>query len=596
MAGSDCPPVAVSRWTIPSRIILTLMKTLPRFSRALLSSLAIFVAGSLARSAPPPIPQLEKRGQAVQLIVDGRPYLVLAGETANTASSSLEYMDTVWPKLVEMNLNTVLVAVAWDWVEPAEGRYDFTLVDGLLAGARQHHLRLGLLWFGSWKNGISSFVPGWVKADQSRFPRTQIKGGKSVEILSTLSDTNRQADTRAYVAFLRHLREVDAAQRTVVMIQMQNEVGLLGDSRDRCAAAEAAFVQPVPAELLAYLQKNRETLWPDLRKLWDAAGARTAGTWSEVFGPGTATDEIFMAWNYARYLGHMTEAGKAEYPLPVFTNSWIVQPEDKGPGDYPTGCPEPLTLDIWKAGAPAIDLNAPDIYLPNFTDWVGWFHRPNNPLFVPESRGDAGGAANAFYAIGQHAAIGYSPFGIDQTGRLVALRPDRTTPAPTELKDLPLPKAYALLAEMTPAILDAQARGTIAAAWLNTKQQTQDIPLGNYLVNVDLRRNRRNPAQVPALGYAIVISTGPDEYLVAGQDVQVTFRPTTPGPEIAGLERVEAGKFVHGRWIPGRILSGDDILLDYDLAGAAAKNQSGSGLLFNADDPTVQRVKLYRYR
>ena len=176
------------------------------------------------------------------------------------------------------------------------------------------------------------------------------------------------------------------------------------------------------------------------------------------------------------------------------------------------------------------------------------------------------------------------------------MRPDRTTSAPTELKDLPLPKAYALLTQMTPAILDAQARGRIAAAWLNTKQQTQDIPLGNYLVNVDLRRNRRNPAQVPALGYAIVISTGPDEYLVAGQDVQVTFKPTTPGPEIAGLERVEAGKFVQGRWIPGRILSGDDILLDYDLAGAAAKNQSGSGLRFGAGGPTVQRVKLYRYR
>ena len=557
---------------------------------------AAVAASSFAPAAP--IPSLERRGQAVQLIVDGQPYLALAGETANTASSSLEYMDTVWPKFVEMNLNTVLVAVAWDWVEPVEGKCDFTLVDGLLAGARQHNFRLVFLWFGSWKNGISSFVPAWVKADQARFPRTQIKGGKSVEILSTMSDANLQADTRAYVAFMRHLREVDAAQRTVVMIQMQNEVGLLGDSRDRSAAAEAAFAQSVPAELTAYLQKNKEALWPDLRKLWEAAGTRTAGTWQEVFGPGTATDEIFMAWNYARYLGRLTAAGKAEYPLPVFTNTWIVQPEDKGPGDYPTGCPEPLTIDVWKAGAPAIDLNAPDIYLPNFTDWVGWFHRPNNPLFVPESRGDAGGAANAFFAIGQHAAIGYSPFGIDNTSRLVALRPgpDTGAPAPAELKNLPLPKAYALLAEMTPVILDAQANGTIAAAWLNTQQQKQDITLGDYIVNVDLRRNRRNPGQVPALGYAIVICVGPDEYFVAGDDVQVTFTPNTPGPEIAGLARVEAGKFVKSRWVPGRILSGDDVLLDYDLAGAAAKNQSGSGLRFGGDGPTVQHVKLYRYR
>jgi hypothetical protein len=379
---------------------------------------------------------------------------------------------------------------------------------------------------------------------------------------------------------------------------MQNEVGLLGDSRDRSPAAGAAFAGPVPVELMAYLQKNKETLWPDLRNLWETAGARTAGTWQEVFGPGTATDEIFMAWNYARYMGHMTEAGKAEYPIPVYTNTWIIQPEDKGPGDYPTGCPEPLTIDIWKAGAPAIDINAPDVYLPDFNDWVGWFHRPNNPLFVPESRGDAGGAANAFYAIGQHSAIGYSPFGIDDTSRLVALRPGRDTgaPAPSVLAIQPLPRAYALLAQMTPLILEAQAKGTIAAAWLNTKQQEQDIPLGNYIVNVNLRRNRRDPSQVPALGYAIVISVGPDEYFVAGQDVQVTFTPKTPGPEIAGLARVEAGKFVKGQWVPGRILSGDDILLDYDLAGAAGKNQSGSGLIFGADGPSVQHVKLYRYR
>jgi len=575
-----------------------LLNTPFRSSRARWWSLAVLAAAPLAFSAPTPIPRLEKRGQAVQLIVDGRPFLALAGETANTASSSMEYMDTVWPKLVAMNLNTVLVAVAWDWVEPVEGRFDFTRVDGLLAGARTHHLHLVFLWFGSWKNGLSSFVPAWVKADQARFPRTQIQGGRSVEILSTLSDTNLGADRRAYLAFLRHLRDVDAEERTVVMIQMQNEVGLLGDSRDRSAAAGAAFARPVPPALTAYLQQNQAKLWPDLRRLWTAAGGRTAGTWPEVFGAGTATDEIFMAWNYARYLGQITEAGKAVYPLPVYTNTWIVQPEDKGPGDYPTGCPEPLTIDIWKAGAPAIDLNAPDVYLPNFNEWAGWFHRPDNPLFVPESRGDAGGAANAFYAIGQHAAIGYSPFGIDNTSRLVALRPgpDTGAPAPAELGNLPLPRAYALLAQMTPVILDAQARGTIAAAWLNTRLPKQDISLGGYVVNVDLRRNRRDPLQVPALGYAIVISAGPDEYFVAGQDVQVTFAPNTPGPEIAGLARVEAGEFVGGQWIPGRILSGDDIVLDYDLAGAAARNQSGSGLSFKADGPTVQHVKLYRYR
>jgi hypothetical protein len=571
------------------------MKLQAMFGRVVLFGFALVAAGLQVQSAQP-IPHLERRGAATQLIVDGKPYLALAGETANTASSSLEYMEPVWPRLVRMNLNTVLVAVAWDWIEPMEGRYDFTLVDGLLAGARKNNLHVMFLWFGSWKNGISSFVPAWVKSGQDRFPRVQIKSGKSIEVLSTFSAANLDADTRAYTAFMKHLREVDSERQTVVMIQMQNEVGILGDSRDRSAAAEAAFAGPVPQEMMSYLQKNRDLLYPELLKRWGSAGFKAVGTWTEVFGPGLATDEIFMAWNYARYLDRITRAGKAEYPLPVFTNTWIVQPEDNGPGDYPSGGPEPLVIDIWKAGAPSIDINAPDVYRPNFAEWVGRFHRDNNPLFVPESRGDAGGAANAFFAIGQHASIGYSPFGIDNPGRLLVLRPEAGAPAPTELDSLPLPRTYAVLAQLAPLILEHQAGGTIAGALLNAEHPTQEIPLGNYVLNVDLRRNRRDPTQVPALGYGIFMAVGPDEYFVAGNDIQVTFTPHTPGLAVAGLAEVWAGRFADGKWVPGRKLSGDDILLNYKLGEAAAVNQSGSGLRFGPDGPTIQRVKLYRYQ
>jgi hypothetical protein len=542
------------------------------------------------------IPHLEQRGITTQLIVDGRPYLVLGGELANTASSSLEYMQPVWPRLARMNLNTVLVAIAWAWIEPQEGKYDFSLVDGLLEGARKNNLRIIFLWFGSWKNGISSFVPPWVKSDPPRFPRVRIRSGKSIEVLSPFNTANRDADTRAYTAFMHHLKEVDGDQHTVLMIQMQNEVGVLGDSRDRSDAANSSFAGPVPQALTGYLAGKKESLSPELAKHWMAAGGKETGTWEQLFGPGPATDEIFMAWNYARYMDHMTAAGKAEYALPVFTNTWIVQPEDKGPGDYPSGGPEPLTLDIWKAGAPSIDFNAPDIYLPNFDEWTAWFHRPDNPLFVPEARGDAGGVANAFWAIGRHAALGYSPFGIDNTGRLLALRPDPGQAPATEIEGLPLPKGYAVLKQLSPLILEHQAEGTIAAAWLNQQRQKSDIPLGNYTLHVDLRRNRRNPSQVPAFGYGLFLGIGPDEYLCAGADIQVTFTPRGPGSEIAGLADAEAGTFIDGRWVPGRKMSGDDILLRYDLAAAAEINQSGSGLRFNPDGPTIQRVKLYRYR
>ena len=548
-----------------------------------------------AAAAESALPTLEPRGAATQLIVEGKPYLILGGEVANTASSSLPYMDTVWPKLTRLNLNTTLVAIAWAWVEPAEGKFDFSLVDGLLAGARQHHQRVIFLWFGSWKNSVSGFAPAWVKADQARFPRVQLASGKSVEILTPLSAAALAADTRAYVAFLEHLRTVDP-QHTTIMVQLQNEVGVLGDSRDRSATANAAFAGAVPAELMTHLVQHRDRLSPALAKLWTAAGAKTAGTWTEVFGSGPATDELFMAWHYARFMGRMAAAGKAAYPLPVFTNTWIVQPEDRGPGDYPSGGPQPLSLDVWKAGAPAIDLNCPDIYLPNFPDHIAAFHRADNPLFVPESRGDAGGAANACYAIGAHASLGYSPFGIDNTGRLVVLRPAPGSPQPTDLENLPLARTYAALRDLAPLILQHQAAGTIGAAWLNAATPTQDIALGDYTLHCELRRSSRDQSYQSELGYALVLALGPAEFLVAGTDVQVTFTPRTPGAPIAGLADAETGEVRDGRWIPGRKMNGDDILLNYHLAAQADANQSGSGLRFGPEGPTLQRVTLYRYR
>jgi hypothetical protein len=450
----------------------------------------------------------------------------------------------------------------------------------LLREARQQHLRLVILWFGSWKNGTSRYEADWVKTDQARFPRVVNKDGKSLEILSTLGEATREADAKAFAALMRHLRAVDSRDHTVIMIQMQNEVGVLGDSRDRSPAANAAFARPVPKELLDYLQQHKNTLLPELRKIWDAAGNKTAGTWEEIFGKGTATDEIFQAWNYARFCNRVSEAGKAEYALPTFVNTWIVQPEDKGPGDYPSGGPQAHVHDFWRAGAPKIDILAPDIYLPDFPGILKMYSRSGNPVFIPESRAGAGGAANAFFAFGQFGAIGYSPFGIEAQ----------------EGENGMIPKAYAMLGQLAPLILEHQAKGSIAGVWLTREKPSEKVSLGNYTLNVELRKQRRSPASLPDLGYAICLAIGPDEYVVSGSDVQVTFTPNTPGSPIVGLLSVEEGAFKDGKWIPGRRLNGDEVQLRYDLSVAAAENQPGTGLRFPAGAPGIQRVKLYRYR
>jgi beta-galactosidase GanA len=244
-------------------------------SVALSLTLASFLTPAHAQNAPAsPIPHLATRGMATQLMVDGKPYLVLGGELHNSTSSSVDYLDPVLAKFASYNLNTVLGSVNWDMIEPEEGKFDFSMVDDLIRDARSHKLRVVLLWFASWKNGVSTYPPAWVKTNLDRFPRAQNKDGKNLEVLSTFSTVNRDADARAFAALMRHVRQFDT-DRTVLMVQVQNEVGILGDPRDHSAAADAAFAQPVPKELIDSLEKYKKTLYPSLVRRWDAAGLRS---------------------------------------------------------------------------------------------------------------------------------------------------------------------------------------------------------------------------------------------------------------------------------------------------------------------------------
>jgi len=386
---------------------------------------AALIAAGCSQPTASGIPHFQKQGTATQLIVDGAPFLAVTGELRNNTATSMENMQPLWSKLVAGNLNTVLAAVHWAQMEPTEGRFEFALVDGLIQEARRNNLKLVFLWFGSWKNGLSSYVPYWVKKDFKRFPRIQTKGGKTLELLSALGGATRDADARAFRALMRHIREVDGQQHTVIMMQVENEVGVLRDSRDRSAPANQAFAGPVPAELMSYLQQHKDTLIPELKEVWAANGSKTSGTWEEVFGPGKPdsvempiqttsppmspeehdkswrqlhwpVDEFFMAWNYARFVGKVIEEGKAEYNIPMFANAWLQQPNHAWPGSYPSGGPLPQVHDIWRAGAPAADVLAPDLYLQYFDEVCERFTRNGNPLFIPETSANASNVMSAF--------------------------------------------------------------------------------------------------------------------------------------------------------------------------------------------------------
>jgi len=536
-----------------------------------LSSTAAF---SQAKPAPG-IPHLEKHGTATQLIVDGKPFLVLGAELNNSSASSLEYMRALWPRIAATNLNTVLATVSWELLEPEDGRFDFSLVDGVIEGARRYDLRLILLWFGSWKNGKSTYQPIWVKANQQRFPLVQDENGKGLPTLSTLSDANRDADSRAFAALMKHIREVDGEAHTVVMIQVENEVGVLGPSRDHSPAANQAFGGAVPKEFMNYLQEHKDALIPDLRKRWEAAGFKTSGSWEQVFGAGLETDEIFMAWNYARYVGHVAAAGKAEYPLPMFVNTWLRQgankPNEDKPGGYPSGGPLAQVMDAWRAGGPAIDILSPDVHVPNYTDWCNWYTQSGNPLFIPESRGDARGVAQAIATAGKYDGIGYSPFGID---RLAS-------------PDSELAKGYQVLAQVAPLILERQGLGKLTAVLVDKDTQQSKVRLGDYTIEARFAARAQDPNAPVAAPVdqtaGLFIQLGPDDYVIVGRSMNVYFESATDPSQSVGLASVEEGQYVNGRWVPGRRLNGDEI-------------PDWRALWFPGDRYTIQKIKLYRYR
>jgi len=596
-----------------------------RTSCGIVSVFALVALTSSAQpaAAPPAIAHLQKQGTATQMIVDGKPFLMLAGELRNSTTSSLEFMKPVWAKLVALHINTVLAPVQWELLEPKEGQFDFTLVDAQIHAAEEYNLRLAFLWFASWKNGASSYPPLWVKANVDRFPHAQRKDGTNTDTLSTFSAANLAADSRAFAALMRHVRQVDSRRR-VILIQVENEVGLLGDSRDRGEAANKAFAEPVPKELLDYIAGHKDTLHPEFRQAWEAAGARTSGTWEQVFGKTAYADEIFMAWNYARYVGGVAAAGKAEYPVPMYVNTWCSM-GDRPPGTYPSGGPEPHVADLWKVGAPAIDFRSPDIHPTNFSDWVNWYHyTPDFPLFIPEAF-HATGHYNIFYVMGQHDGIGFSPFAIDELfftmepGMMEALEsrfspnsvddliftgPSRTR---IELADLPLARSYDIIAQLTPLIVENQGKGKMAGAVVIADEPPQKIPLGNYVLTLSYARSGRDPMPAPKAAPGapaaplpapaptrladragvILIAVGPDEYVAASSGpVNIRFAPNTPGPPIAGIDSIEEGKFVDGRWVPGRRLNGDESDSDKSV-------RLGGGVIPNG---RIQRVKLYRYR
>jgi len=521
----------------------------------------IFASLSVAAVHAAEPPHIRMENGSGELIVNGQPFLIFGGELGNSSAGTAAEADTIIPKVAAMHVNTILMPVAWEQVEPKEGSFDFSILDHWIDTARQNNIHLVLLWFGSWKNAFSNYAPAWMKADAKRFPRAESADGRPLEILSTLSSDTRHCDAHAFAALMRHVREKDSPQQTVLMIQVENEIGYLGvGGRDRSAAANRAFSTAVPDTLMRALAGKR--LSPELAAHFNEHGH----TWSEAFGD--AADEVFMAWNYASYMDAVAQAGKAEYALPMYANAQLPAPQERA-GEYPSGGPHPYFLDVWRAAAPNLDFYSPDIYWANFEYWVERYEAAGNPVFVPEARLDAA-PFNALYAYEQARAFGFSPFAIESANKDKDAHPA-------------IAQVYELLNSIGDLLPAAQISGLTRGLVLhaNSMRPTQTVALGGYLFESTLSRTW--PARTLAAddGAMLILQTSAGEFYVLGSGLAVSIaRDPDAGGGIAGIKSVEQVSRHAGQWTVERRLNGD-------------QTNQGRQLLLDAHVPHIYRVRLY---
>jgi hypothetical protein len=507
----------------------------------------------------PPIPRIIAKDNRFALIVDGEPYLML-GMQANNSSAWPAFSDKVWPAAEVLHANTVELPIYWEQMEPTEGKFDFGVVDLLLRQAREHHLRLVFLWFGTWKNGSSHYTPEWIKLNQNKYPFLRNENGETVDSPSPLSQAFLAADKSAFRALMRHLKENDS-QRTVIMVQVENEPGVWGGVRDFGDQAQRAFSATVPENLVKGLGKE-------------------PGTWQQVFGEDA--DETFEAWYTAVYIEQVAAAGKSEYPLPLYVNAALRDPIHPGRApSYESGAPTDNNLALWKIAAPAIDVIAPDIFLPEYAKYmkVMELYGQNQPLLIPETGNSPAYARYVFAALGE-GAIGWSPFGLD----LTRYANEVTGPEAMEASALkPFAEQYALLAPIAPLIAKANLEGRVKGVSEDPDLHTNQMPLGRWDLVVKFGMpsfgNWMQPkGNSPPDGGAVVVELGPDEYLVAGHHVRVDFAPTFAPRKKRLWLKVEEGSFDRaGNWTMTRIWNGD---------------QTDYGLNLKSDENVLLKVKL----
>jgi beta-galactosidase GanA len=460
-----------------------------------------------------PLPHLVTENGRHALIVDCAPFLMLGAQCHNS-SAWPAMLPKVWPAIEYLHANTLEIPVYWEQFEPEPGKFDTSIVDTIIKQAREHNVRLVLLWFGTWKNGSSHYLPLWMKSQPDKYPRVIGKTGRRVDTPSPHAPATLAADVHAFSALMRHLKAVDK-QHTVIMVQVENEPGSWNSVRDYSPEAQKLFMAPVPPELLQAIGTN----------------ASATGNWPEVFGANA--DEYFHAWSVAHFIGQVAAAGKVAYPLPMYVNASLRDPLTPGSANtYESGGATDNVLWIWKVAAPAIDILAPDIYEGNDVKYrkvLELYSGPDKALFVPETRGTGASARMCFAALG-HGTIGWSPFGLDYTKYANTNQP-LGAPRLNEESLAPIALNYKILGPIMREVARLNFEGKLQAVAEEKGELTQTLDFGNWqaVVTYGAARNGSPKGNSEPIGRAMIAKIGENEFLVTGAFCRVDFKAVSGG-------------------------------------------------------------------
>lgn len=497
------------------------------------------------------MPHLVRYPTHVDFLVNGKPTLLFGGEIRNSSASTHAFLDTLWKPLRSLSLNFVLVPFSWRQFEPDEGTFDESLLSAIIQSAKKEGYSIAILWLATWKNGYSGYAPTWMWKNPDRFPLM------SAQAFSPFGSETLQADQRAFTQLMKSIRALDPNGQTVVLVQVENEMGLLGDTRDRSPLAQQAFGSPVPSCLTHSLETHLAELKPAIRDAWTRCGCPHGLPWAQTFGTGDLCDEAFMAWHMATFTNAVAQAGKAIHPLPMFVNAWTIDPQNPTPGVHPCGGPVHTMLDIWMAAAPSIDLYAVDNYRLDYRGECLEYRHRGNPLFIPEAAGWWGGdhpqsaAAKAFYSFGA-GALGFAPFGIDNQYYQEGL----------------LAEAYKVLRQLEPLLLNARTHNRCRGFFRYKQQRSETIQLGDYELTIHyaLESNAQQmfesglDTQDPFAAFGLVIQESENSFVIAGCGFQMDFKlaETSDGSPLINLG-VEEGFYDNGKWVVNRVMNGDEV-------------------------------------